>query len=300
MAYQTGTVNSLADIQTVIRVFLVDNGWTWDSSSNTIYKGTVFIEMTVTALRVEIRGKTALGSATGGYAAVGRMSPSIPGYAVTFPSTYWLFLNDDEFCFVVNYDVTRYQYITFGKSTIDLSGTGGTGTYLSGTNNEGYLPTYNPPIFTSPDGTVDARGTGFTATAAAPFFVRLAANIELADHVHTGMSASPWSLLNEGKSVGNAYQGNLLAVLPNAWNGESPLLPIRAYKLLTESKVALVLDLQHARHCRIDNFNDQEIITIGADQWQVFPHHRRNTTDRNGWGAIDHTGTFGWAIRKVV
>ena len=43
MAYQTGTLNNLADIQTVIRVFLTDNGWTWDSGASTIHKDAVFV-----------------------------------------------------------------------------------------------------------------------------------------------------------------------------------------------------------------------------------------------------------------
>lgn len=300
MAYQTGTLNSLSDIQTVIRVFLTDNGWTWDAGDSTIHKDSVFINITVTATRVEIRGRTSVGSATGGYAAVGVMNDRAPLLSITFPATYYAFLNDDEFYFVINYDVARFQYLCFGKSTIDFSSLGGLGTFLSGSNNSYFA--YGAslgPIYTRPSGLLSLNGETL-GTTAAPFFMgKNRLGPPPSDFVHTNLDANAWALDIGDFCVGNQYAGNLLSVLPNAWNGESPLLPIRAYKRMAESKISLVLDLQHARQCRVDNFNDAEIINIGPDQWQVFPHHRKNTAVRDGANPGDHTGTLGWAIRKV-
>lgn len=315
MAYQTGTVNSLADIQTVIQTFLTGNGWTWDAGSSTIYKGTVFVQFVApTADKVLFRGTTALsaGLLTGNTVGMGRMvTPTGSNLPVplTFPADYWAFLNDDEFYFVVRYDVVRFQFVTWGKSSVDV-GAAGAGTYLSGTVTGADFASVGDLaagiVITPSTGGSSASSYGSRSTA--PFWMtaqNTARNLTT-DYVHTDFGTPSWDLgVTTGgtyASVGNRYAGNLQSVIPNAWNGESPLLPIRAYKRLSESKIALVLDLQHARQCRVDNFNDAEVISIGSDQWQVFPFHRKNFAARNGGGEhgyIDHTGTFGWAIRKV-
>lgn len=315
MAYQTGVVNSLADIQTAIRLFLVDNGWTWDGV-DVIHKGDVFVRFSTVTGKVLFTGRTSIGSGSAPQA-VGIGHTGATG--VTFPATYWAFLNDDEFYFVLNYDVVRYQYIMWGQSTISNIASGASGMYISGTVSS------SPPT-TATDSCISIAPSGNSYTgsgnvppqnsAAAPFwdsypyggysptnpfYRRLGSS-----YVHTNIdTARPWELghgnteNNFFPSVGNGYAGNLQSVLPNVWNGESPLLPLRAYKRTVESKVILVVDLQHARQCRVDNFADQEIVSIGLDQWQVFPFHRRNMSARNGGLSIDHTGTFGWAIRKV-
>lgn len=318
MAYQTGTVNSLADIQTVIRTFLTGNGWTWDAGSSTIYKGTVFVQFVApTADKVLFRGTTALsaGLLTGNTVGMGRMLPVNTGnlpVPLTFPADYWAFLNDDEFYFVVRYDVVRFQFVTWGKSLVDV-GAAGTGTYLSGTVTGADFHASSPGGFAAGITITPSTGgrlTQYGSRSAAPFWMTVqdvSFGINLTtDYVHTDFGTPSWDLgVTTGSaynSVGNRYAGNLQSGIPNAWNGESPLLPIRAYKLLSESKIALVLDLQHARQCRVDNFNYAEIISIGSDQWQVFPFHRKDLAARDGGGAsgfIDHTGTFGWAIRKV-
>lgn len=318
MAYQTGTVNSLADIQTVIRTFLTGNGWTWDAGSSTIYKGTVFVQFVApTVDKVLFRGTTALsaGLLTGNTVGMGRMVPVNTGnlpVPLTFPADYWAFLNDDEFYFVVRYDVVRFQFVTWGKSSVDV-GAAGAGTYLSGTvTGADFSAGYGNlaagiAITPSTGGRLSWEGS----RSAAPFWMTVwgpEGGVNLTtDYVHTNFGTPSWGLgeangYNGYISVGNRYAGNLQSAIPNAWNGESPLLPIRAYKRLSESKIALVLDLQHARQCRVDNFNDAEIVSIGSDQWQVFPFHRRDFAARNGSVGsdyIDHTGTFGWAIRKI-
>lgn len=314
MAYQTGTVNSLADVQTVIRVFLTDNGWTWDGV-DVVHKGFVFVSFSTGTDKVLFTGRTSIDAGSAPQrVGVGNMGAT----GISFPATYWAFLADDEFYFVINYDVSRYQYVMWGQSTISDIATGATGMYISGT-----VSSSAPISSTDSCISITASGNAFTGSgttpqnsAAAPFwdsypygdystinpfYRRLGSS-----YVHTNIdTARPWELEHGNTennfvlSVGNGYAGNLQSVLPNEWNGESPLLPLRAYKLTTESKVVLVVDLQHARQCRIDNFNDQEIVTLGSDEWLVFPFHRRNMSARDGGLNVNHTGTLGWAIRKV-
>lgn len=325
MAYQTGVVNNLVDIQTAIRLFLVANGWTW--AGGKIYKGQMFVEfIDPTADKVLFRATTALtGGVNAPYASgMGSMARVATGNVpspVTFPATYWAFLSDDEFYFILNYDTTKYQYVMWGLSTINL-GAGATGMYISGTVNDLQTSTtYSNQASAISIGVSGNFGTNQYVDggnrAAAPFWKTKAGNNTSqtnnypnlnADFVHNAVGGAASWLISEQDSgvsysfsyIGNGTLGNIQSILPNAWNGESPFLPIRAYKPVGSSKIALVVDLWHARQCRIDNFSDNEIVTIGADEWQVFPFHRRNMSVRNGGVNIDHTGTFGWAIRKVT
>ncbi len=325
MAYQTGVVNNLVDIQTAIRLFLVANGWTWSGGGGgpVLHKDQIFVKfITPTADTVMFVGTTALsgGSDTPRQVGMGRMVYSGIGNVpalITFPATYWAFLNDDEFYFILNYDTTRYQFVTWGKSTLDV-GAGATGMFIAGTVNE--LLTYGGYTNISAGITISANGGGLSSLhsrrSAAPFWdssqnansTSMSSYTDLtASFVHSNLGGASWRLGVQPSNdatrwdyPGNGYAGNLQSVLPNAWNGESPFLPLRAYRLVAETKISLVLDLRHARQCRIDNFSDNEIVTIGTDEWQVFPFHRRNVVARNGGSSIDHTGTFGWAIRKVT
>lgn len=314
MAYQTGTVNSLADIQTVIRTFLVGNGWTWDAGSSTIYKDDVFVTFVApSGDKVLFQAKTALsgGSSAPAQAGVGRMVHDRVGNVpavITYPATYWAFLADDEFYFVIGYDVTRYQFVTWGKSTLEV-GVGATGMFISGTINNQAPSTSVSGLACAIWITPSTGGSTFWyGTRSGAAFWQTTAEVSSGinlncDQVHTTLDGSSWDL-SDGSALTRAWVGagafgNLMSVLPSGWNSESPLLPIRAYKRRPESKVSLVLDLQHARYCRVDNFADREIVTIGPDQWQVFPFHRRNMSARNGGTSLGHTGTFGWAIRKV-
>jgi len=325
MAYQTGVVNNLVDIQTAIRLFLVANGWTWSGGGGgpVLHKDQIFVKfITPTADTVMFVGTTALsgGSDTPRQVGMGRMVYSGIGNVpalITFPATYWAFLNDDEFYFILNYDTTRYQFVTWGKSTLDV-GAGATGMFIAGTVNE--LLTYGGYTNISAGITISANGGGLSSIhsrrSAAPFWdssqnansTSMSIYTDLtASFVHSNLGGASWRLGVQPSNdatrwdyPGNGYAGNLQSVLPNAWNGESPFLPLRAYRLVAETKISLVLDLRHARQCRIDNFSDNEIVTIGTDEWQVFPFHRRNVVARNGGSSIDHTGTFGWAIRKVT
>ena len=325
MAYQTGVVNNLVDIQTAIRLFLVANGWTWSGGGGgpVLHKDQIFVKfITPTADTVMFVGTTALsgGSDTPRQVGMGRMVYSGIGNVpalITFPATYWAFLNDDEFYFILNYDTTRYQFVTWGKSTLDV-GAGATGMFIAGTVNE--LLTFGGNTNISAGITISANGGGVSSfhsrRSAAPFWdssqnansTSMSSYTDLtASFVHSNLGGASWRLGVQPSNdatrwdyPGNGYAGNLQSVLPNAWNGESPFLPLRAYRLVAETKISLVLDLRHARQCRIDNFSDNEIVTIGTDEWQVFPFHRRNVVARNGGSSIDHTGTFGWAIRKVT
>ena len=66
---------------------------------------------------------------------------------------------------------------------------------------------------------------------------------------------------------------------------------------MEENKVRLVLEVRNARYMRIGNNDPEQVITLGPDRWKVFPFLRKNASVPDGGSVIDHSGTFGWAIR---
>lgn len=117
--------------------------------------------------------------------------------------------------------------------------------------------------------------------------------------VHSDLDAQGWWLAQalSDSPVGIAPTAPLMGLLPNTWNSEAVLLPIRAYKVRPSYKISLTADLEHARYTRIDNYTPGQIITLGSERWKIFPWYRKDAVNRNGGYVINHSGTFGWAIR---
>ncbi len=88
----------------------------------------------------------------------------------------------------------------------------------------------------------------------------------------------------------------LLGMSPNAWNQESILLPLQVIQARPDFKVSLINQLVHMRVCRNDYLMPGQVVTLGTDQWKVYPAYRRSTQDRNGLNGV-HSGTLAIAVR---
>ncbi len=117
--------------------------------------------------------------------------------------------------------------------------------------------------------------------------------------VHSDLDSQGWWFDQSAGTVqaGVKLSAPLLALLPNSWNNEAVLLPLRAYKARPSSKISLIADLANARLTRVDNYTPGEIIAIGSDRWKIYPWFRKDSGARDGGVELAHTGTFGWAIR---
>lgn len=213
----------------------------------------------------------------------------IPGlHAIAYPLGYELFLFPDEVYCVVRHSVDVFQYFAFGRSSIPLPGTG---MWVGATGETGMSGSSGLSIY-------PAGGTGvnYGYTVPALFW---ATDYSRSNNVHSDFDGQGWWLdqAEYANTIGISPLIPLTSLLPNAWNSEAVLLPIRAFKRRTSGKVSLVVDLSNARHTRVDNYLPGEVITIGTDRWKVFPWYRKNSAARNGGSGITHSGTFGWAIR---
>lgn len=322
MAYYTGSAANIAALMSALSSALTSNGFS--ASGNVFYKGTLYVELKVPTTgatpynRIEVKGGTGRSGSTltGGIAAFnanydGTVSLgtciATGGTELQYPCTYHIHISDspDEVYMFVNESATRWSWLAFGQSGVSgISGTGNWyGASVSSRNNTstgrvtstaGSTGTWGGLFcYNSPSGTPTNQVQPFNCS------------------VNHGMDSNPWSMCGNdvGASTGlvgwidsasacDASSPNLplWAAQPNAWNDQAILMRIQGYILRASNKSSLVLDIKHSRYIRNTNYNDGDILTIGSDQWKIYPFIMKNTGTPNG-NVSGHSGTIGLAVR---
>lgn len=307
MSYYSGTASSLAALRTALLAHAQTDGWAL--TGDVLSKAGVYFQIQVTADHVTCLGceSNAVANPAPSAVRIGKMW-SFTGRVtrlISFPCNYEVFGFAQELFLVVNYDVDRYQWMAFGKSTVPgLPGQGGWCGASIGAAPGTQLSFFNLDYVTHM--TAAAGGTDSYNVICSGLFFQTAGAAATGSRnawVNHGLDAHGWTWNGSSGSLPIGIRASsLLALQPNAWNSEAILLPLRAFKERPSFKASLVADLQYARHVRMDNIAPGDILVIGSDQWKCFPWYRKNVTWRNGsqdvaGGNLDHTGTFGWAIK---
>lgn len=297
MAYYNGTANDMAAVRTALVSACVSEGWAWNSVTEVLSKGVMFLRMQVVTGYLRLLGRSS--AAAGDMSHVVQIGPftgraSDPLPPLVYPISYELFLFGEEVYCVINYSVDCYQWCAWGKSAIQ--GLPGTGMWV-GASAANARTSYQYGIYLGKyiGGSEGGAGSYFCP---ALFWSTQSAPEE--SRVHSDLDGQGWWMAQtvNGSTVGIAAAGPLIGLLPNLWNSEAVLLPIRAYKVRPSSKISLTADLTNSRYTRVDNYAPGEIINIGSDRWKIFPWFRKNSSQRDAGGDVSsHTGTFGWAIR---
>ena len=297
MAYVTGSAADMAAVKTALVDACTSNGWTsqTDADGKTVLSnGGCYVRVEAFLDHLDLLGRTSLDSGNAPtITSIGNAtSDNYPNITIGFPVTYFAFIYLSEVYFVINYS-DCYQWCAFGQS--NQSGLSGTGNWVSATfgNNRSFV--YGG-FSIGPSGN---SGGGERGSAA------LFWDTELDNPngwIHNNIETSyPWaqSLGGNigGSAVGIKYLTELVKAQPNQFSGEGILLPIRAYKSRPDSKVSQLIELEYARHIRIDNYIPEQIITLGTDEWMLFPWYAKDASNRDG--SYPYTGTFGWAIKKA-
>lgn len=286
MAYYNGTANDLTALRQALIDACVAEGWAWDATGEVLSQGALFLRLQIVSGYLTLLGRT--GAAAGDAPNVVRIG-QIGSTPLAYPLAYELFVFAGEVYLVVNYSLDYYQWAAFGDSTV--LGLPGSGLWLGASL--AAMASVGLEIYAVSGGS-SGRSTGALFWATGGYYAQ-SRNC----WVHSDFDAQGWWLAQtlSDNPVGIAPTAPLMGLLPNAWNSEAVLLPIRAYKVRPSYKLSLTADLENARYTRIDNYTPGQIVTLGSERWKVFPWYRKDTTARNGGSGIDHSGTFGWAIR---
>lgn len=295
MAYYSGQVSSYQELLDVLVAACVAQGWTW--ADGILNKGTVYV-----GLAVSTTGITATGGSGKNGTSLLNPAPTRPRLGnmhstlnlPVFPVQYHIFLFDKEIYLIIKFNVDSFYYLAFGQSSLNLVGANGLWISASscgaGTSNG----TNGGVTINQITG---GGGSSGAPSPAAPFW-------------NTSNYADNWnnSVIMHGFDdvLWSSRTKNALTVSgitpfqsrqPNDWNSETIFLPLNIYVDRSNNKVSLACQILNARFLRIDNHEPEEIITLGQDRWMVLPFYKKNSASRDGGLIIDHTGTFGWAIR---
>lgn len=297
MAYYSGTVTSYQELMDVLVAACVAEGWTWADSI--LNKGAAYLKIfnqTGNYPGVVAQGGT--GKSSGALVNPSASMPRLgrPVYLgqgnnsnVTWPAQYYIhiFDNPDEVYLVLHHSVDAFWNLAFGYSELALSGLWVTGT----ANNSG--PTQSSAALGS--FAITPFGTGYNALSTGmPFWQTGSSYPENIVYIN-----GAWVNSSSDLNAVNSIQP-LISRLPSNWNTEAVFLPISVYLTAASSKKSLVLQIKNARYLRIDNHEPNQILTLGSEKWKIYPGVRKNSAVRDGSSSdagIDHTGTFGLAIR---
>lgn len=295
MAYYTGTATSMVDLLTALTNAATANGWTW--SSNILSSGDCFVRLVSAADNIEALvglGQTGSTVTTPAPAAtyLRAVSAATP---IAFPLTYFIFARAAEVYLVVNFSTSYYIVLGFGQSGI--AGAPGTGVWVAGTAYT-HSGAYGDVSWAS-DGTLNGNAfSGANTDGRTGLFLVSGGNGgggSAGCYVHHGLTG--WSDLGGAmpKTLGGVKQLNALDNPATSWNGQTMLVPIQPWIDRGSGKVSMVADLVHARYVRLDNLEPGDAITLGPDEWRVFPVYRKDAAARDGGGT--HSGTYGYAFR---
>jgi len=311
MAYNTGFCNSFTEIKSALIGHCLSNGWsqTTDSSGkDVIYKGNLYLTLEILSYCFMITGRTSVN---------GGDSPKSVGIAnfhasylgpIQFPVKYFYFTYSDidEVYFLINY-ADKYQWLAFGKSNITLPGTG---LWIAGTAGLPFIYTSHIPeqITMSVTGGVSWK-RDISPGLFWPNENRSSSTCDAFRNywLHSNINPNyPWALAldnhDQYRPVGITYLTTHLQSQPNAFNQQSLLLPVLVYHTSQtySGYYTLVAHIQKARHLMINYLDPETTIYHGSEQWMVFPYFRKvyQSPTTFDLSMVNHTGNFGWAIKK--
>lgn len=296
MAYYSGQVASYQELLDVLVAACITEGWTW--ADGILRKNGCYIKLEVitsgTATGIRATGGTGISGSSLLNPAPTRPRMGNPGIVnlIQFPVVYHIFIFDDEVYFKIKFANTFY-YLAFGKVNPALLENG---TWISATAcGAGNRTDTNGSIRIGSSG--GGAGGAYNASAAAPFWNNNNYSDDWSNSVlFHDLDGVKWSSGNKN-AVSALFISPLLDRIPSLWTGEAIFLPINIYLDRPANKKSLVCQFQHSRTLRIDNYEPEQIVNLGNEKWMIFPFYKKDSVNRGGGFDIDHTGTFGWAIR---
>lgn len=310
MAYYSGQASSYQELQNVLVNACVAQGWSW--ADGILSYSELFLKITS---QVDLSNGQGL-SIQGGTGKNGNnlingsmVKPRIGDLAkaalipnITFPIQFKIFIFDNPVeCFlVIRFAVDRFMYLAFGMSTIKGSSIWISGSISNKWNTETSQSYAKYNCFSGYPSGGGQTGIVPSWSLMTGFFWKNEGDTD-ADlnnsAIYSEVDDIFWGGVNQIQlSASDAIQP-LFSRLPSKWSDNSPLLPVQVSLSRPSNKKSIVTEIHNARYLRIDNYEPEQIITLGFDKWMIFPFHKKNITSKDAGYGIDHSGTLGWAIR---
>lgn len=107
------------------------------------------------------------------------------------------------------------------------------------------------------------------------------------------------SVRNNDSNFGSNPSHLLFLRSPNAFNGLTPLIPLTVgVERLGDNKLSLIGHAPDMRLVNMRNLSPNDVMTIGSDQWIVFPIKQRSDTVSDS-NTVPKSGYYGYAYRIV-
>lgn len=316
MAYQTATATDVADLLDKLRLFLVSAGWTVDLWGDTAPTGSKQLAVHKDGLYATFVTSTSTGSTTDpgpyvgvyghtgftGSGAQAELSQTVLANAMSGPFVGYYFFEgqgrDGPYVHVV-VETQAGIFKHFGTGVMDKEGVYTTGQYVFASRWSYSLGSGNP--INTPDhndhrlpfnSTTGSNAWGYIRAdtdGISPLWMegRLGSASGSTRYISAGFTRAAASSGSQAQTIHGPA-----AASPSLLTGRSHLWPLWC---LGERGAGFYSPLgapPDMRFVRIDNFNPKDIITLGTDEWQVFPAIRKN-----GLAGEVNSGTFGYAYR---
>lgn len=320
MAYQTGTAASAAALVTIIKDFAAANGFT--VTGDIIYSSNSWTRVQSAVANLDPYGPnyssenyniigftggldTTFSTNTSPAYSIGGISHSCYNAVLTasWPITYYLVATPSSpraIYGVINYDVNKYQHFAFGEIIKSTS------LYTGGN----FVTAQFPSSYTSINCRENLIGcdlySGMYSSGVPYFWPPYTSTGNSGGRnsylylSHNGYGWGPGSNLSNQSSTTNLsdpiairFIAQLLGRQPNSFNNQTILLPARLLRGVSASYVMDYGELPYFRYCRIDYLNPGDIITLGSDQWKVFPIFQKDVSsaaNRRGYGEACYYG----------
>ena len=320
MAYQTGSSSDVLDLLDKLRVFAIAQGWTvdeWTSPDLHISKGGRYFVL---------HGDTSAGSGGNvgpflqicgatGYSAVAAWnaqpgtSPSVETNGMPGPFTAYHFFagaSPDYLHVVVEVSAGVFKHFhigslsPFGAIADGSYATGSRWQYNSGpdTNFPDHQNYHNYPFGCGTDDQlrgpsvlrVDTDGVSpkwnrFDSNYTTPAGYRATSVVLQSTSFYSDVWRSPGYALFNGS--------------PNAFNGLTVLIPMPVFVERASAKFSPAGYVKDVRFVNMKNLTAGETLTIGTDQWLVFPAIQKTATWNVSGVLTPSSGYYGYAYKKI-
>lgn len=308
MAYETGNTTGNADLVAKLATFAQSNGWTYGACSGGHYvlsKNGVYAVVAYDASNIYLMGATGYASGSAWNAQPGNSGmTSTTNFMSGTHKAYHFFAGDTYMYVVVEVTTNIFRHFNFGLLTKYGTYTGGQ--FVNGTRwgTLRYYGNYGNDSFCNyPDH--NYHGGPFDALAYESYGVN--------NHVRAdidGNSNKYWRIrrADDGNSQarGTVRNGDVSLMdslsdrSVNTFNQRTILLPIYVDVTRGSGLYSLVGQAPDCRSINMANYNPGQIITIGSDQWVIFPIVQKTNTWDDQYSYVQSSGNYALAYKKVV